>query len=67
MRDGEKNGRARLTRRRVEVLREYYHLHKRPRGAPKHPSWVTPYEIADKIGMAVSSVVSMLKGQTWKF
>lgn len=66
MRDGEKNGRARLTQRRVEVLRSYYLINKRPRGAPKHHSWVTPDEIARKIGMACSSVRSMLAGETWK-
>lgn len=66
MREGEKNGRARLTRRRVEVLREYYRINKRPAGAPKHHSWVTADEIARKIRMAISSVRSMLEGETWR-
>jgi len=66
MRDGEKNGRARLTSRRVAILRGYYFINKRPRGAPKHHSWVTPDEIAHRLGMAISSVRSMLEGQTWK-
>jgi len=66
MRDGEKNGRARLTSRRVEVLRTYYQINRRPPGAPRHHSWVTPDEIAHKIGMAISSVRSMLAGETWK-
>jgi len=63
---GDSNGRARLTRRRVEILRFYYFTNKRPKGAPKHHSWVTPKEIAQKIGMGVSSVKSMLEGETWK-
>lgn len=66
MREGEKNGRAKLTPRRVEVLREYYQINRRPPGAPKHPSWVTPYEIAKKIKMSLSSVQSMLNRDTWK-
>lgn len=66
MRDGEKNGRARLTQRRVEILRSYYQINKRPKGAPRHHSWVTPDEIAKRIHMAISSVRSMLDGQTWK-
>lgn len=66
MKSGEKNGRARLTQRRVEVLRGYYFINRRPPGAPKHHSWVTPYEIAKRLRMAVSSVASMLKGETWR-
>lgn len=62
---GENNPKAKLTQRRVQILREYYELHHRPRGAPRHPSFVTVQEISRKIHMAISSVRSMLRGQTW--
>lgn len=66
MREGEKNGRSRLTKWRVEVLRRYYERNKRPNHAPKHDSWVTANEIAHRLHLAVSTVQSMLQGETWK-
>jgi len=63
---GSENGRSRLTRKRAEVLREYYRINKRPLGAPRHYSWVTPAEIARKVGMATSTINALLKGQIWK-
>lgn len=65
MRDGSKNGRARLTWLRARILREYYELHKRPKGAPMHHSWVTIAEIAGRIKMAPSVVRSMLTYKSW--
>lgn len=63
---GEKNGRARLTQKRVFIIRSYFEINKRPLGASAHSSWVTQGEIARRLGMATSSIRSLLMGKTWK-
>lgn len=64
---GESNGHAKLTWARVRKIRLYYWRNKRPKGTPKHESWVTPAEIAKRLHMSVSAMKAILNGKkAWR-